>query len=72
MAQYARIKALLSQRGALIEDFDLLIAATAIEHHLTLVTANKNTSRASTASPLHNSNPRCTYLLQKVDKINTL
>ncbi|MEK7119628.1 MAG: type II toxin-antitoxin system VapC family toxin [Patescibacteria group bacterium] len=41
MAQYARIKALLSQRGALIEDFDLLIAATAIEHHLTLVTANK-------------------------------
>lgn len=39
--QYARIKALLSQRGALIEDFDLLIAATAIEHDLTLVTANK-------------------------------
>lgn len=41
MARYALVKALLSERGALIEDFDLLIAATALEHHLTLVTGNK-------------------------------
>ncbi len=39
--RYARIKAALSKHGALIEDFDLLIAATALEHNLTLVTGNK-------------------------------
>lgn len=41
MTQYAYIKALLSRRGDLIEDFDLLIAATALEHNLTLITGNK-------------------------------
>ncbi|OGG29855.1 hypothetical protein A2971_01350 [Candidatus Gottesmanbacteria bacterium RIFCSPLOWO2_01_FULL_46_21] len=40
VARYASIKAALSKRGVLIEDFDLLIAATAITHNLTLVTAN--------------------------------
>lgn len=39
--QFAKLKTVLSKTGKLIEDFDLLIAATAIEHHLTLVTGNK-------------------------------
>lgn len=41
IVRYASIKAALSKLGALIEDFDLLIAATALEHKLTLVTGNK-------------------------------
>lgn len=39
--RFANIKAELSKRGALIEDFDILIAATALEQSLTLVTGNK-------------------------------
>lgn len=41
IVRYASIKVALSKLGALIEDFDLLIAATALEHNLTLVTGNK-------------------------------
>lgn len=41
VVRYAALKAALSKLGALIEDFDLLIAATAIAHNLTLVTDNK-------------------------------
>lgn len=38
--QYGEIKAKLRQEGKLIEDFDLLIAATALSYDLTLVTNN--------------------------------
>jgi predicted nucleic acid-binding protein len=38
--RFAGIRAHLRSQGRLIEDFDLLIAATAIEHDLTLVTRN--------------------------------
>jgi tRNA(fMet)-specific endonuclease VapC len=38
--QFGGIKALLRAQGNLIEDFDLLLAATAIEYDLTLVTNN--------------------------------
>jgi tRNA(fMet)-specific endonuclease VapC len=37
---YGRIKALLERRGARIEDFDAAIAAHALAHSATLVTAN--------------------------------
>ncbi len=37
---FAAVKADLRQRGMLIDDFDLLIAATARTYHLTLVTNN--------------------------------
>ncbi|CAA9276982.1 MAG: VapC toxin protein [uncultured Chloroflexia bacterium] len=40
VAAFAMIKAGLRQQGMLIEDFDLLIAATAHTHGLTLVTNN--------------------------------
>ena len=38
---YARIKALLRKLGNIIDDFDILIGATAIENDLTLVTDNE-------------------------------
>lgn len=38
--QFGEIKARLRGEGKLIEDFDLLIAATALTHDLTLVTNN--------------------------------
>jgi tRNA(fMet)-specific endonuclease VapC len=37
---FGDLKAALRTRGQLIEDFDLLIAATALAHGLTLVTSN--------------------------------
>ena len=37
---YANLRVSLEKKGRRIEDLDLLIAATAISHHLTLVTAN--------------------------------
>ncbi len=37
---YAKEKARLKKQGLIIDDFDLLIAATAISHNLTLVTNN--------------------------------
>lgn len=40
MQQFARVRGELRAKGNLIGDFDLLIAATAIHHHLTLVTRN--------------------------------
>ena len=38
--KFAQIKALLRRNGNLIEDFDLLIAATALTHNRTLITNN--------------------------------
>jgi tRNA(fMet)-specific endonuclease VapC len=38
---YARIKASLRKSGNIIDDFDILIGATAIENSLTLVTDNE-------------------------------
>jgi tRNA(fMet)-specific endonuclease VapC len=38
--QYARIRGELARKGQLIDQPDLFIAATAINHHLTLVTRN--------------------------------
>lgn len=37
---YASVKRTLQVKGTIIEDFDLLVAATALEHNLTLVTRN--------------------------------
>jgi len=39
--QFARVKADLEKKGQRLEDFDLLIAATAIVNNLVLVTRNK-------------------------------
>ena len=39
-ARYGSIKSELAKRGELIEDFDLVIAATAVEHKLVLATGN--------------------------------
>ncbi len=39
--EFGRIKAELQQVGKPIEDFDIQIAATAVRHHLILVTANE-------------------------------
>ena len=41
MEQFARIRARLRRQGQLIPDLDLLIAATAVTHGLTLVTRNR-------------------------------
>jgi predicted nucleic acid-binding protein len=41
MRQFARLRGHLRSRGQLIGDPDLLIAATALEHNLTLVTSNR-------------------------------
>jgi len=41
MDQFARIKADLEKKGKRLEDFDLLIAATALVNNLILVTRNK-------------------------------
>lgn len=38
--QFAELRAFLRRQGMLIPDMDLLIAATALEHDLTLVTRN--------------------------------
>lgn len=38
--RYAPIRVALEQKGLRLEDFDLLIAATAIAHKLTLITHN--------------------------------
>jgi predicted nucleic acid-binding protein len=40
MQQFARIRGELRRTGQIIGDFDILIAATAIQHHLILVTRN--------------------------------
>ena len=40
MQQFARIRGELRRTGKIIGDFDILIASTAIQHHLTLVTRN--------------------------------
>ncbi len=40
MARFARERAALRRQGLMIPDFDLLIAATALTHQLTLVTRN--------------------------------
>jgi predicted nucleic acid-binding protein len=40
ITQYAPLRVTLEQKGFRLEDFDLLIAATALSHNLTLVTAN--------------------------------
>jgi tRNA(fMet)-specific endonuclease VapC len=40
LQQFARIRGELRRTGKIIGDFDILIAATAIQHHLTLVTGN--------------------------------
>jgi tRNA(fMet)-specific endonuclease VapC len=41
MALFARLRADLRGRGMIIPDLDLLIAATALEHDLTLLTRNR-------------------------------
>ena len=40
MARFARLRGQMRQSGQSIGDFDLIIAATALEHDLTLVTRN--------------------------------
>lgn len=40
MEIFARVRAHLRRRGQMIPDFDLLIAATALQHDLTLLTRN--------------------------------
>src|SRR5437016_1904972 len=40
MQQFARIRGELRRKGKIIGDFDILIAATAIQHKITLVTRN--------------------------------
>jgi tRNA(fMet)-specific endonuclease VapC len=40
MHQFARIRGELRRTGKIIGDFDILIAATALYHNLTLVTRN--------------------------------
>ena len=40
MKRFAQLRGQLRATGNLIADFDLLFAATAIQHHLTLVTRN--------------------------------
>jgi tRNA(fMet)-specific endonuclease VapC len=40
MQRFAEIRSLLRRRGELIPDMDLLIAATALRHNLTLLTFN--------------------------------
>ena len=40
MQQFARIRGELRRTGKIIGDFDILIAATSIQHNLTLVTRN--------------------------------
>jgi tRNA(fMet)-specific endonuclease VapC len=42
IVQAAEVYAMLYQKGQLITDADLLIAATALKHHLVLVTGNVN------------------------------
>lgn len=39
--RFIAIKVPLESKGEKLEDFDLLIAATALEHNLTLITGNK-------------------------------
>ncbi|MBX3068878.1 MAG: type II toxin-antitoxin system VapC family toxin [Thermomicrobiales bacterium] len=41
MERFAHIRSTLRQAGQLIPDFDLLIAATSLEHDLTLITRNQ-------------------------------
>ncbi len=41
MERFAELRAYLRRRGQRIPDFDLLIAATAIQHNLTLLTFNR-------------------------------
>ena len=41
MQHFARLRALLRKQGNLIPDLDLLIAATALEHELVLLTRNR-------------------------------
>ncbi len=41
MRRFSQVRADLRARGLLIADFDIVIAATAIEHNLMLVTRNK-------------------------------
>ncbi len=40
IAVYAKEKARLKKAGKLVDDFDLLIGATAVSYHLTMVTNN--------------------------------
>jgi predicted nucleic acid-binding protein len=40
MERFARLRSDLRSQGQLIPDFDILIAATALEYNLTLVTRN--------------------------------
>jgi predicted nucleic acid-binding protein len=40
MQQFAHIRGALRRTGNIISDLDILIAATAIQHNLTLVTRN--------------------------------
>jgi predicted nucleic acid-binding protein len=41
MLRFAEVRSFLRRRGQLIPDFDLLIAATALHHDLTLLTFNR-------------------------------
>lgn len=41
MERFAELRAQLRRRGRLLPDFDLLIAATALQHDLTLLTFNR-------------------------------
>jgi tRNA(fMet)-specific endonuclease VapC len=41
MERFAELRAFLRRRGAMISDIDMLIAATALHHNLTVLTYNK-------------------------------
>ncbi|SRR5579883_3097949 len=53
MERFARIRGDLRQRGQLISDPDILIAATALHHGLTLVTQNRKHFQRISGLTLH-------------------
>ncbi len=42
MERFAELRSLLRRQGKLIADFDLLLAATALHHNLTVLTSNRS------------------------------
>ena len=55
MTQYISIKLTLEGKGVKLQDFDLLIAATALTHNLTLVTGNRKHFSRIKSLKLYNS-----------------
>jgi tRNA(fMet)-specific endonuclease VapC len=57
MKRFATLRGELRAQGLLIGDLDLLIAATAIQHHLVLVTRNLRHFQRIPGLSLYSSNP---------------